>query len=236
MKIIPAIDLLEGKVVRLTQGDYSQVQTYPQDPSDLAKFYEDQGATRLHLVDLDGAKKGSLVNLDAIKKIRDHTKIKLEIGGGIRDQNAVTRLKNIGIDYLILGSLLATQFELASDLIHQNPQVFIAGIDVNNETVAIQGWLTHSSISLQDMIQRCNHLPLESLIVTDIATDGMLQGPNLTLLEKASLWSKHPVIASGGVSCKSDLHNLAKIPNISGCIVGKALLSGNLDINILSTF
>lgn len=236
MKIIPAIDLLEGKVVRLTQGNYNQVQTYPQDPSDLAKFYEDQGATRLHLVDLDGAKKGSLINLDAIQKIRDNTKVKIEIGGGIRDQKSVLRLKNIGINYFILGSLLVTQFEVASDLIHENPHSFIAGIDVSNDTVAIQGWLEKSTISLYDMIQKCNPLPLESFIVTDIATDGMLQGPNLTLLEKASLWSKHPVIASGGVSCETDLHELAKMPNISGCIVGKALLSGNLDINILSTF
>lgn len=236
MKIIPAIDLLEGKVVRLRQGDYSQVQTYPQEPWDLAKFYEDQGATRLHLVDLDGAKKGSLVNLDAIKKIRDHTKVKIEIGGGIRDQNSVVRLKNIGINYFILGSLLVTNFEAASDLILENPHAFIAGIDVSNDTVAIQGWLTKSTMSLHDMIQKCNSLPLESFIVTDIATDGMLQGPNLTLLEKAGLWSKHPMIASGGVSCEADLHALAKIPNIGGCIIGKALLSGNLDINILSTF
>jgi phosphoribosylformimino-5-aminoimidazole carboxamide ribotide isomerase len=130
MQLIPAIDLLDGKVVRLTQGDCSQVETYAKDPIELAQWYEELGAERIHLVDLDGAKNGSLTNISILKEIRKKTDCILEVGGGIRDKESASRLINLGINHLILGSLLIKNWALSCDMITENPNIFIAGIDV----------------------------------------------------------------------------------------------------------
>ena len=230
-KIIPAIDLLGSEVVRLSQGDYAQVQRYTQSAADWAKYFEDQGATRIHLVDLDAAKSGSFANLPTIESIRQACSCELELGGGIRDLASAKRLDNLGINYFILGSLLVKNWEESEAIIHTFPDRIIAGLDLKNESIAIHGWIQSSDFPLQHMIDRCNQVPIESVIITDVAKDGMMQGPNLDLLKRLSALIKKPLIASGGVSCEEDIQSLCDLETVSGCIIGKALLSGALEIS-----
>ncbi len=234
--VIPAIDLLDGNVVRLTQGDYQQVDFYTHfTPAEWAKHFEDQGATRLHIVDLNGAKAGKLVNLDAIQSIRKAVKCKVELGGGIRYISTVTQLLDIGIDYIILGSLLTKQFALASEIIEAHPHKIIAGLDAKGMTLAVEGWLEESEVSILELIQHLNTVPIHEVIYTDIAKDGTLAGPNLEALNTIANHSIAPVIASGGVGKLEDIAAIKKLAskNISGCIVGKAVLSGKISIKSL---
>ncbi len=234
--VIPAIDLLDGKVVRLTQGNYDQVQTYTHySPAQWAKYFEDNGATRIHIVDLNGAKSGKPVNMPAIEAIRKAVSCTLELGGGIRHTPTVAQLIEQGIDYIILGSLLTKEFALASAIIEAYPHKIIAGLDAKNMILAVEGWLEDSKISVLEIIKHLNTLPLNAIIYTDIDKDGTLSGPNLEALVSVANHSKAPVIASGGVGeiahiqAIQHLHNT----NIAGCIVGKAALSGKIAIRDL---
>ncbi|MFA5878856.1 MAG: 1-(5-phosphoribosyl)-5-[(5-phosphoribosylamino)methylideneamino]imidazole-4-carboxamide isomerase [Candidatus Margulisiibacteriota bacterium] len=230
--IIPAIDILDGKVVRLFKGDYNQKENFNYEPQDLAKLFSDQGIKRIHLVDLNGAKDGNLTNKKTIKAIRASVKCELELGGGIRNQSNVQELFDLGLDYLIIGSILGKNIEESASIIKQYPNKIIAGLDSKNDYLAIQGWLNESKILLSDLIKSLHDLPLNSIIYTDINKDGTLTGPNIKkTLEIANL-SKFPVIASGGISGIEDILTLKKLAdqNIKGCIVGKALLSGRVSL------
>ncbi|RAP39213.1 1-(5-phosphoribosyl)-5-[(5-phosphoribosylamino)methylideneamino]imidazole-4-carboxamide isomerase [Candidatus Marinamargulisbacteria bacterium SCGC AAA071-K20] len=233
--IIPAIDLLDGKVVRLTQGKYDQVDTYDISPEALVEKYEAAGAKRIHVVDLNGAKDGKLTNAKVIQSIRNQSSVEIECGGGIRNQESVQSLLDLGINYIILGSLLTKDFEKASQLITTFPGKIIAGIDTVDGNVAVEGWIENSGISEDALLSKLNDLPLESVIYTDIKKDGMMMGPNVeSLIQFASL-SKHPIIASGGVSTLEDIALLKENESkgISGCIIGKAILSNSIDINLI---
>ena len=235
-EIIPAIDLLDGNVVRLTQGDYNQVQSYTHtSPADWAKKFEDAGARRIHIVDLNGAKSGHLVNADAIQAIRGAVSCKLELGGGIRDHLGLKHVLELGIDWVILGSLLVKQFELAKDMIILNPGRLIAGLDANGTDVAIEGWLQRSGQSIFTLIEQLNSLPLAGLIYTDIAKDGTLVGPNLDALAQVAAASQVPVIASGGVGQLTDITAVRGLysQGVTGVIVGKAVLSGRISLEDL---
>ncbi len=235
-EIIPAIDLLDGQVVRLTKGDYAQVQTYThRSPAEWAKTFEDAGATRIHIVDLNGAKAGHLVNSDAIQAIRSAVSCKLELGGGIRDLAGVKQVLDFGIDWIILGSLLIKQFELAKEIIVQNPHRIIAGLDANGTDIAIEGWLESSGQSIFTVIKLLNSLPISGIIYTDIAKDGTLMGPNLEALRQVAHASSVPVIASGGVGQLSDIVAVKELysDGISAVIVGKAVLSGRISLENL---
>jgi phosphoribosylformimino-5-aminoimidazole carboxamide ribotide isomerase len=231
-EIIPAIDILDGKVVRLTQGDYDQVENYATTPEEFAKAFYKAGAKRIHLVDLNGAKEGQLVNLDVFKKIRSAVPCELELGGGIRSYDSVQQLVDIGINYLILGSLLTKHWELASEWILKHPLKFIAGVDAKDNTVAIEGWKEASQYQVSDLVLKLNSLPLESIIYTDISKDGTFKGPNLDALKEISTLSAAPIIASGGVGTIEHIRSIEKIAHlgISGCIVGKAFLSGKISL------
>ncbi|RAP33220.1 1-(5-phosphoribosyl)-5-[(5-phosphoribosylamino)methylideneamino]imidazole-4-carboxamide isomerase [Candidatus Marinamargulisbacteria bacterium SCGC AG-410-N11] len=233
--VIPAIDLINGKVVRLTQGKYDQVDEYNITPSEIAKEYEKNGAKRIHIVDLDGAKDGSLCNLDTLKNIRSQVNCEIEVGGGIRNIETVETLFKLGIDYVILGSLLTKDTELAKTIIQKYPNKIIAGLDTKNLKIAIEGWEETSELPLTNMLKQLDSLPLNAIIHTDIARDGMLNGPNLDSLLYFANNSTHNIIASGGVSNINDITSIAKLETnqVIGVIVGKAILSGKIKLNTI---
>ncbi len=233
--IIPAIDIIEGKVVRLTQGDYNRVNNYEQTPTELAQYYQDSGATRIHLVDLEGAKDGQLKNIKTIEAIRQKVTCTLELGGGIRSKETAKTLFDAGIDLLILGSLFVKDPDTALALCEHYPNRFIAGIDAKQGQVAVEGWLEKSDLSVNTLLTTLEQVAVESVIFTDIEKDGTLKGPNLNALRDVAQHTKIPIIASGGVSCDQDILDLKALESIgvSGCIVGKAILAGKVTIPTL---
>ncbi len=229
-EIIPAIDLLGGQVVRLTQGDYAQVSHYAKTPVDVAKWYCDQGATRIHLVDLDGAKDGQLKNLSSIVAIRKAVGCYLDLGGGIRSLDTAKTLLDVGIDELILGSLLIKNRPVAEAIVEAFPFQITAGIDAHGEWVATEGWIKHSSVSIKTVLQDIATWKLVSIIYTDISRDGTLTGPNLESLQMVAKHAHGDVIASGGVSSMEDIEAIRQINGVKGCIVGKAILEGKIGL------
>lgn len=226
--IIPAIDLLAGNVVRLTQGDYGQVSHYDIGPAELAKHYVASGASRIHVVDLDGAKAGKIVNIDAIRAIRQSVDCEIEVGGGIRDEASLKMLFELGITYAILGSILVKDPAFTQTQVRHFPGKIIAGLDCKKDKVAIHGWIDESDISLLPMLEKLQQEPFAGLIYTDIEKDGTLTGPNLEMLGVLGKKSPFPVIASGGIGKLSDVDAVSKLEGVSGCIIGKAILSGDV--------
>jgi phosphoribosylformimino-5-aminoimidazole carboxamide ribotide isomerase len=230
MEVIPAIDLLAGRCVRLYKGDYAQSQVFSENPVEVAKMWADQGATRLHLVDLDGAKAGKIVNLPAIAAIRNNLSIPIEVGGGLRDRSSVVELFNLGVDWAILGTVAVEQPQLVQELCQEFPEKIIIGIDARNGLVATRGWLETSSVLATQLAVQMQELGAAAIIYTDINRDGTLQGPNLDALRELAAAISIPVIASGGVSSVTDLLSLSALEpqGVTGVIVGKALYTGNI--------
>lgn len=233
--IIPAIDLLDSKVVRLKQGKYADVTFYDYSPVDLAKQFEVAGATHLHIVDLNGAKDGSTPHHHIIENIRKNTSLTLDVGGGIRTEKTVKHYLNCGVNHVIIGSLFISDFNVACAIAEQYPQQVIAGLDAKHYFIATDGWEKTSSITLDAIIKKLKNVAIHSIIYTDISKDGMLEGPNIDMLNYVSNIAHQPVIASGGVRHKDDIENIKQISNISGCIIGKAILGQSLDVNTLFT-
>ena len=232
MEIIPAIDLLNGKCVRLNQGNYNEVTKFNSDPVKQAQIWESQGARRLHLVDLDGAKTGEPINDLTIKKIKRSISIPIQLGGGIRTIDRAKELLGIGIDRIILGTIAIENPELVKVLSQEYPRRVAVGIDAKEGMVATRGWLKQSEISSLELAKRLNDLELAAIISTDIATDGTLKGPNVQALREITEISINPVIASGGVGSIADLISLSDFENegIEGIIVGRALYDGSIDL------
>jgi len=232
MEIIPAIDLLNGKCVRLNQGNYNEVTKFNSDPVKQAQIWESQGAKRLHLVDLDGAKTGEPINDLTIKKIKRSISIPIQLGGGIRTIDRAKELLGIGIDRIILGTIAIENPELVKVLSQEYPRRVAVGIDAKEGMVATRGWLKQSEISSLELAKRLNDLELAAIISTDIATDGTLKGPNVQALREITEISINPVIASGGVGSIADLISLSDFENegIEGIIVGRALYDGSIDL------
>jgi len=232
MEIIPAIDLLEGRCVRLYQGDYEKSQIFSENPVEVAKMWVEQGATRLHLVDLDGAKAGKIVNLAAIEAISNAVSVPIEVGGGLRDRPSVEQLFNIGVDWAILGTVAVEQPQLVQELCQQFPQQIIIGIDARNGLVATRGWLETSEILATQLAVQMQELGAAAIIYTDINRDGTLTGPNLEALRELTGAISIPIIASGGVSSVIDLLSLLSLEaqGVEGVIVGKALYTGDITI------
>ena len=232
MEIIPAIDLLNGKCVRLNQGNYNEVTKFNSDPVKQAQIWESQGAKRLHLVDLDGAKTGEPINDLTIKKIKRSINIPIQLGGGIRTIDRAKELLGIGIDRIILGTIAIENPELVKVLSQEYPRRVAVGIDAKEGMVATRGWLKQSEISSLELAKRLNDLELAAIISTDIATDGTLKGPNVQALREITEISINPVIASGGVGSIADLISLSDFENegIEGIIVGRALYDGSIDL------
>ncbi len=232
MEILPAIDLLDGRCVRLYQGDYQQSQIYHENPVEVAKIWAEQGATRLHLVDLDGAKVGKPVNLDAIEAIIRAVDIPVQVGGGLRDRASVIKLLEIGVERVILGTVAVEQPELVASLCQEFPNQIVVGIDARNGKVATRGWLETSTVEATDLAQQMEKLGAAAIIYTDIHRDGTLVGPNLDALREIASPLNIPVIASGGVSSLTDLLSLLSLEplGVNGVIVGKALYTGDVDL------
>jgi len=235
MLIIPAIDIIDGTVVRLSKGKYESKVNYNKTPLEQAKIYNDLGFEWLHIVDLSGSKDGKINTVKILEEIRKNTNLKIEFGGGIRLKQDVTLLDNIGIDGIIIGSLSVTnknEFESILDSI--NPNKIIVATDILNYEIRIKGWTENSKIHLYDHIKYCSRLGIENFLCTDIAVDGMLTGPNYGLY-KASL-EKYPKIkltASGGVSNLQDVIKLIELP-IRGVVIGKAIYENKINLKELA--
>ena len=232
MEIIPAIDLKDGRCVRLVRGDYEQETVYSQEPVQMARYWQDQGADRLHLVDLDGAKDGKPVNLEIIKEIIDVQEIPIQLGGGIRSLATIDYYLSAGIERVILGTIALQQPEVVQEALDKyGAERIVVGVDARGGQLAIQGWLETSSKTVEEMIQEMKEMGVRTFIYTDISKDGTLQGPDLEGLKKYNQIPGIELIASGGVSSFADLEELASI-GIKSVIVGKAFYSGALDNNI----
>ncbi|MFM9838747.1 MAG: 1-(5-phosphoribosyl)-5-[(5-phosphoribosylamino)methylideneamino]imidazole-4-carboxamide isomerase [Cyclobacteriaceae bacterium] len=236
MRIIPAIDIIDGECVRLTQGDYGKVKVYREDPVEVAKEFQDADLEYLHLVDLDGAKKGEVVNWKVIQKIQGETALNVDFGGGVKTEDEVQGLLDLGISQINIGSLAVKEPEkFISWLRKFGAENFILSADVKGENVSINGWLESTDFRLFDLVSKFEGHGLEYLCVTDIATDGMLKGPNFGLYKKLkSRFPKIKIIASGGVSSINDLKELKYI-NVFGAIVGKAIYEGKIKLEELKT-
>ena len=230
MQIFPAIDLKDGKAVRLYKGLMNSAKIYSQNPADIAKKFEDMGAEWLHLVDLNGAFKGSPQNLKAIEEIRKKTSLKIQLGGGIRDEETIKKYLNLGINRLILGSIAAKNPEYAIKLAEKYP--IAIGIDAKDGYVAISGWEKKENILATNLAKKFEKSKIECIIATDISKDGTLEGLNFNFILNIQKASNKNVIASGGVGSENDIIK-AKEKNIYGVIIGKAFYEGKIDLKKL---
>ena len=229
MQIWPAIDLRGGKCVRLRQGDYQRQTVYGDDPAEMARRFIREGATCLHLVDLDGAKDGSSANLPAALAILAAVEIPCELGGGIRDEAAIQRLLNLGLSRLVIGTRALKEPDWFRGVCRRFPGQLALGIDAKNGLVATDGWLQTSTTSAVELARQFAGEPLAAVIYTDIAKDGMLQGPNLAAMGEMNAAAECDVIASGGVTTAEDVRKLAAL-GLAGCIIGRALYEGTLTL------
>jgi phosphoribosylformimino-5-aminoimidazole carboxamide ribotide isomerase len=229
MLIIPAIDLKDGKCVRLVQGDYSQKTVYNENPLDVARSFEDAGLTHLHLVDLDGAKAGKVVSWQVIETVVRGTSLKVDFGGGIKTTDEVKRLLDLGVSQVNLGSIAVKEPEKITGWIQQfGADKIILSADVKNEMISIDGWQQNSTINIVTFLRGYIQRGIEHVTCTDISTDGMLTGPNIELYKKVLLsFPQLHLIASGGVSSLEDLYELKQI-GADGVIVGKAIYEGKI--------
>jgi phosphoribosylformimino-5-aminoimidazole carboxamide ribotide isomerase len=237
MQIIPAIDIIDGKCVRLTEGDYAQKKVYNENPVEVAKSFEGIGLTRLHLVDLDGAKAGEVKNLKVLEQIASSTKMIIDFGGGIKEENTLQSVLNAGATYATIGSLAVKQPEkFASWLSQFKPSTFLLGADVYKEKISISGWLEKTDISIYDFIEDYLAKGVTQIFCTDIEKDGKLMGPSINLYQSLIEKCKGlELIASGGVSVYEDLVSLEKI-GCTGAIVGKAIYENKITLQQLMDF
>ncbi|MGE3820395.1 MAG: 1-(5-phosphoribosyl)-5-[(5-phosphoribosylamino)methylideneamino]imidazole-4-carboxamide isomerase [Isosphaeraceae bacterium] len=229
MQVIPAIDLRGGFCVRLRQGDYDQETIFSEDPAATAARWEAEGASRIHLVDLDGAKLGRPVNLDAVHAILRRVKVPCQLGGGVRNEPTIQAWLDAGLERVIVGTQALKDPVWFRAMVRAYPGRLVLGIDAKEGRVATEGWLDVSSVEAVELAERFDDLPLAALVYTDIAKDGMLEGPNLVTTRELAERLQTPVIASGGVGSLDDLARLAELP-IAGCIVGRALYDGRFSL------
>jgi len=236
MTIIPAIDIIDGKCVRLTKGDYAQKKVYNDNPVDVAKQFEDAGIERLHIVDLDGAKAGKIINLNVLENIATATSLKIDFGGGVKNITDVGNIFNAGAAMVTIGSLAVKHPELLEEwLMEFSAEKFLVGADVLDEKIKISGWLEDSGINIFDFIGKMIALGTNNIFCTDISKDGVMQGPSIDLYKEIMV--QHPeinLIASGGVSNMEDVKALKAI-GCSGVIIGKAIYEGLVSLQDLAT-
>jgi len=234
MLIIPAIDLKDGQCVRLRQGLMDDTTVFSDDPCEMAAKWVNEGARRLHLVDLNGAFEGKPVNADCVNQItKTFPDLPVQIGGGIRDLNIANAYIEAGISYLIIGTMAVTHPEFVSELCREFPGKIIVGLDANNGLVATDGWAKQTDIHVVDLAKRFEQDGVSSIVYTDIARDGMMQGVNVTATADLARKTLIPIIASGGITNLDDIAGLlhhAK-EGIMGAITGRAIYEGSLDFN-----
>jgi len=227
MVVLPAIDLKDGKAVRLTKGLMNSAKIYSDEPWQVAKKFEELGSEWLHVVDLNGAFKGEPANLEQIKKIRKNTNLKMELGGGIRDEDTIKMYLDLGVDRLILGSIALKNPDFVKEMAAKYP--IAVGIDAKDGYVAIQGWAEVSEIKATELAKEFANAGVEAIIATDISKDGTLSGVNVEFIKEIHKASNLPVIASGGVKDINDIKLLLK-NKIYGTIIGKAFYEGTIDL------
>ena len=229
MQIWPAIDLRGGNCVRLMQGDYERETVFGEDPAAMARHWVSQGADRLHLVDLDGARDGQPANLESIRAILSAVDVPCQLGGGIRDAETISQLIELGLSRLVIGTAALKQPDWFRSQARKFPGHLVLGIDARNGLVATDGWLETSSTPAVELARQFEDEPLAAIVYTDIAKDGMLAGPNVEEMRQMQRQIKLPVVASGGVSQAADVALLASIP-MAGCIIGRSLYEGSLTL------
>lgn len=227
MEIWPAIDLRGGLCVRLQQGDYARETVFGDDPAAVAKHWVEQGARRLHLVDLDGARDGRPANLESVKAILKAVSVPCELGGGIRDEETIATLLDAGLARLVIGTRALKAHDWFRHVCRRFAGRLVLGLDARNGWVATDGWLETSQTRATDVLQAFRDEPLAAVVYTDIATDGMMAGPNFEAVLELSKGTSVPVIASGGVTTIDDVAKLAQA-NVAGCIVGRSLYEGRM--------
>jgi len=237
MELIPAIDLIDGKCVRLTEGDYSQKKVYSDHPLDIALQFQDAGISRLHLVDLDGAKAGKIVNWEVLEVLASKTNLLIDFGGGVKTEEDVLRILGAGARWVTVGSLAARNPEILESWMRQHgTDIFFLGADVRDKKIATGGWLETTDIDVFSFIGSYINKGLTHIFCTDISKDGRLEGPALELYKE--IITAHPsihLVASGGVSNIKDLHALAAA-GCRGAIIGKAIYEGRITLEQLKTF
>ena len=235
MELLPAIDLRDGKCVRLRQGDYNQETIFGDNPAEMAARWESEGASRLHLVDLDGAKAGRPVNLDAVREIVERVQIPCQLGGGIRDEDSIKLLlDDVGIQRVIVGTQALKHPDWFREMAAKYPGRLILGVDARDGMVATEGWLEVSKTSATELTRQYAGLDLAAVIYTNIANDGMMAGIDRGTLDDLAQLADigFPVIASGGVTTLKDIEALLAVqgnhPNLTGAIIGRALYEGTI--------
>lgn len=238
IEIIPALDIIDGKCVRLSQGDYAQKKIYNEHPLEVAKQFEGAGIKRLHLVDLDGAKKGSLVNQKTLETIASKTNLIIDFGGGIKTDNDIRSVYNAGAKMAAIGSIAVKKPELFYSWINQySAEKILLGADVKNECIAISGWMEETKLSVFDFIRKNISKGIKNIFCTDISKDGMLQGAAVELYKKiikntADDKQQINLIASGGISSMQDIQK-TEAAGCTGVIIGKAIYEGKIKLEEL---
>ena len=230
MYIYPAIDLYQGKAVRLYKGDYQQMTVYNDNPSEVAKDFLAKGAERIHLVDLEGAKNGTTPNFETVVNIKKTTNLFCEVGGGIRTMEVIDRYIGAGVDRVILGTAAVTSTGFVEDAVKKYGDKIAVGIDIRDGFVAIQGWTVKSELDAMAFAKRMQNIGVSTLICTDISKDGAMEGANHDLYKILSEKFSMQIIASGGVSSIEDIKRLAAM-DIHGVIIGKAYYTGAIDLS-----
>ena len=229
MKLFPAIDLFDGKAVRLFKGDYAQMTVYSEHPEEIAKDFFAKGAKCIHVVDLEGAKNGQTPNLETIKKIVESTDAFVEVGGGVRSLEVIKRYVDAGVDRVILGTSAVTDREFLLCAVKEYGDKIAVGVDIKDGFVAIKGWTEKSNFKAMDFVKEMQDIGVKTIICTDISKDGAMQGTNHELYEELSQKFDINVIASGGVSSIDDIVKLRAL-NVYGAIIGKAYYTGAIDL------
>ncbi len=231
MLVIPAIDLKDGRCVRLRQGDMADETVYSDDVTEVASRWQQQGAGLIHLVDLNGAVDGEPKNLPHIESVMKAVRVKVQVGGGIRTIDTVRRYLNAGVSRVVLGTAALTNRALLDLACQEFPQQIVLGLDARDGRIAVKGWTTVSDVKAIDLLKELSGCAIAAVVYTDIARDGMLNGPNIPALKEVVEHSSFPVIASGGITRLEDLQAVRSLgPKIEGAIVGKALYDGKLDL------
>ena len=233
MKIFPAIDLKDGKCVRLNKGDYKQVTHYSDNPLEMAETWISQGANNLHIVDLDGAKAGKPINFTIIESIRkEFPNLFIQVGGGIRNQENIDKYIDVGIDKVIIGTKVVTDPEFIKKIDANILNRIVVDVAVKDEMLSVQGWNESSSYNIKEFISILNQNNISEIVFTDVSKDGMLQGINLEKIKEILDFSNIPLIASGGVTSIKDIENLKKLKDkgLSGIIIGKALYENKISL------
>lgn len=237
MEIIPAIDIIDGKCVRLTEGDYSRKTEYVHSPLEMARLYEDHGIKRLHLVDLDGAKAGKVQNWEVAMQISAKTNLVIDFGGGVKTSEEVERIIDLGINYVVVGSVAAKDPGLFTSWINRfGPDRFMLGADVKDELVMVSGWQEKSTLKLFPFLKMYHDLGISNVFCTDISKDGKLEGPAVELYQQIKKeFPELNLIASGGVSSMNDLEALSA-SGCNGVIIGKAIYERRITLKELESY